>query len=325
MQRYPKTRPSSFRRALLKWYRENGRQLPWRQTRDPYRILVSEVMLQQTTVATVLPRYHAWLERFPTLGDLARASENDVLHAWQGLGYYTRARNLHRCAQTVVQEENGLIPCALPKLRSLPGIGRYTTNAVRVFAFNRADSLVEANTARVLARLHNFREPIDAAAGSEQLWRYSAALVARQKPRDFHNALMDLGALICLAAKPRCELCPVKRFCRATDPGALPRKKARVARRHLTERHELVGGTDSVLLAPATRRWRGLWILPPTTNAEAPVLHRSVFPFTHHRITLEVVRVPDRPPRSPERVFRRDELEQIPMPSPHRRAVAALL
>src|SRR5437867_350471 len=150
-----------FQRSLLAWYRRHRRALPWRRARDPYAILVSEVMLQQTQAAAVIPYYIRWLRRFPTIRSLARATESDVLHAWQGLGYYARARNLHRCAKTIVEKFGGKFPIAPDELRSLPGIGRYTANAVGVFAFDQSLPLVEANTARVLSRLFNIRDPID--------------------------------------------------------------------------------------------------------------------------------------------------------------------
>src|SRR5947209_17840849 len=145
--------PSQLRRRLLCWYRKHGRDLPWRRTRDPYPILVSELMLQQTQVATVVPYYKKWLDRFPTFADLASASENDVLHAWQGLGYYARARNLHATAKLVMKRHGRRFPESIAQMRQLPGIGRYTAHAVASFAFNQSVPIVEANTARVLARL----------------------------------------------------------------------------------------------------------------------------------------------------------------------------
>ena len=148
---------TKFRRRLLTWYRRHGRDLPWRRTRDPYAILVSEFMLQQTQVTTVIPYYHKWLRRFPDFASLARASENEVLHAWQGLGYYARARNLHATAKTVMDRHGGHFPRAIEQMQQLPGIGKYTAHAVANFAFNQSVPIVEANTGRVLARLFNLR------------------------------------------------------------------------------------------------------------------------------------------------------------------------
>src|SRR5437660_7122512 len=159
------TKQRAFQRALLGWYRQHGRDLPWRRTRDPYAILVSEFMLQQTQVATVEPYYHQWLRRFPDFASLARASENEVLRAWQGLGYYARARNLHATAKTVMDRHGGNFPRGIEQMRQLSGIGKYTAHAVASFAFNQSVPIVEANTGRVLARLFNLRESIDSYPG----------------------------------------------------------------------------------------------------------------------------------------------------------------
>ena len=192
-------------------------------------------MLQQTQAATVIPYYNRWLRRFPTIRSLASATESEVLHAWEGLGYYARARNFHRCAKTIFGEWRGKFPNGPDALRSLPGIGRYTANAIAVFAFNRSLPIVEANTARVLTRLFNIRAPIDSTHGRRELWKLSVKLVPQNTARDFQNAMMDLGALICTAHNPRCQICPVKEFCRARDPASLPRKRKRAAIVRLTE------------------------------------------------------------------------------------------
>src|SRR5215475_10636152 len=166
---------AKFRRRLLRWYRRHGRDLPWRRTRDPYAILVSEFMLQQTQVATVIPYYNAWLRRFPNFASLARASENDVLRAWQGLGYYARARNLHATARAIVNRHRGQVPREIEEMQQLPGIGKYTAHALASFGFNQPVSIVEANTARVLTRLFNFRKSIDSGSGRKTLWRHAAS------------------------------------------------------------------------------------------------------------------------------------------------------
>jgi A/G-specific adenine glycosylase len=228
---FPKIR---LRRPLLLWYRKNARNLPWRKTRDPYAILISEFMLQQTRVATVLSYYSEWLRRFPDFATLARF-EASVLHAWQGLGYYARARNLHAAAGIVVDRYGGDFPQAIARMRELPGIGRYTANAVATFAFDQSVPIVEANTARVLTRLFNFRRPIDCTAGREALWKHAAMLVPKRSAGIYNSALTDLGALVCLPRWPKCEICPVKKFCRAKNPETLPIKKARPQTRQLLE------------------------------------------------------------------------------------------
>jgi A/G-specific adenine glycosylase len=318
----------NFRSALLRWYRRHGRDLPWRRTRDPYAILVSEFMLQQTQVGTVLPYYNEWLRRFPNFSALARASESSVLHAWQGLGYYARARNLHAAARIIVDRHGGHLPRTIASTRALPGIGRYSAHAIATFAFGQSVPIIEANTARVLSRLFNFRTPIDCTVGREALWNYAESLLPKRSARLYNSALLDLGALVCLPRQPRCAICPVKRFCRAHNPQTLPIKKIPLPSKELTETRAFTFRRNRILLEQSSGRWRGLWILPPararsTTNRP---IHTSIFPFTNHRITLKVFA--QSAPRSRtrgQRWFSVAQLASIPLPSPHRRAVEHLL
>src|SRR2546430_10496975 len=235
----------AFRGSLLCWYRRRGRDLPWRNRRDPYAILVSEFMLQQTQVATVIPYYNKWLDRFPDFASVASASENAVLHAWQGLGYYNRARNLRAAARIVRDQHHGILPDDIAAIRKLPGAGRYIANAVATFAFNQPVPIVEANSSRVLARLVDMRAPIDSAIGHEKLWKHAAQLVPTRSAARFNSALIDLGALVCLPARPKCSVCPVKKFCRAKNPGALPIKKSKPHTKRLIERHAFEIGRAS--------------------------------------------------------------------------------
>ena len=317
---------AEFRRTLLHWYQKNGRDLPWRRTRDPYAILVSEIMLQQTQVATVLPYYDRWLKRFPTYAVLARACESDVLHAWQGLGYYTRARNLHAAAKAVRQKFGGTLPRNFDVLRSLPGFGRYTANAVATFAFDQSVPVVDANIARVVSRLFNITAPIDTAAGRDEVWERAEQLVPKRKPGRFNSALMDLGATVCLPRNPQCGICPVKRFCRAPNPLVLPKKRKRPALRRLTEHHAVAVRRDRILLQSCTERWRGMWMLPEARGSllTRPV-HVAKFPFTNHQITLRVFARPPAQKQPNQRWFSLRELDSIPIPSPHRRAINAVL
>jgi A/G-specific adenine glycosylase len=316
-----------FRRRLLRWYAKHGRDLPWRQTRDPYAILISEVMLQQTQVTTVRAYYDRWLNRFPNFSALAHALENDVLHAWQGLGYYRRARNLHAAAKIIVSQHNGILPRSPEVLRRLPGMGRYTTNAVATFAFNQAVPIVETNITRVVARLFDIKIPVDSVAGREQLWQTAELLVPRTNPARFNSALMDLGALVCRGT-PQCDACPVQDFCRASDPRSLPVKKPAPDLKRLTESHSLTVHQRRILLEQCTHRWSGMWMLPPFRRAGRvkPAIHSSVFPFTHHRITLRVFqdnKIRGRSHR--QRWVPIDQLHRMPIPSPHRRAIDACL
>jgi A/G-specific adenine glycosylase len=318
-------RDEELRRALLRWFRKNKRDLPWRQTRDPYAVLVSEVMLQQTTVAAVIPYYERWLRRFPTIRSLARANESQVLHAWQGLGYYSRAQNFHRCAQICASRFRGKLAKDIAALRSLPGIGRYTANAIGVFAFDQSLPVVEANTARVLARIFNIRDCIDSTAGREKLWDAAARLVPKFRARDFQSAMMDLGALICVAGKPRCRICPIRKFCAAPDPDSLPVRRKRHAVISLAESHASVQRRNKILLSRCRTRWRGMWMLPSIMPRRGAPIYEMRFPFTHHRITLRVFLSEARRPRTDERWFPISQLNKIPIPSPHRRALAAVI
>jgi A/G-specific adenine glycosylase len=212
-----------FKRALLKWFRGNGRSLPWRETRDPYRIVVSEFMLQQTQVARVLEYYPRFLRRFPTVETLARARPRAVREAWEGLGYYRRAENLHRLARTVVRDHAGAIPDDPARLESLPGVGKYTAGAVAMFAYERRAAAVDTNVRRVLGRVF----PADRRTGGpadRAIWKLAERLLPRSRSVawEFGQALMDLGARICVARKPRCPECPVRAACHTGSRIATP-------------------------------------------------------------------------------------------------------
>jgi A/G-specific adenine glycosylase len=323
----------TLRRSLLRWYRRHGRDLPWRRTSDPYAILVSEFMLQQTQVSTVIPYYDEWLGRFPDFASLARASENDVLHAWQGLGYYARARNLHATAKRVVSQHGGRLPRSVDQMQQLPGIGKYTAHAVGSFAFNQPVPIVEANTARVLARLFDSRDSIDSVAGRKTLWQYGAMLSPKSNVRIYNSALTDLGALVCTPRELKCGICPVKKFCCAKNPEMLPVRKSRSRTTRLVEKHAFVVRQGKILLEQSSRRWRGMWILPPLevdcfkeSSFRRGATYNSVFPFTNHRVALKVyAERPRKIAKQSQRWIRTKSLRSIPIPSPHRRALQYLL
>lgn len=203
-----------FRRRLINWFRRHGRDLPWRRTRDPYRVLVSEFMLQQTQVARVQQYYDRFLNAYPNINALASASSAMVRESWEGLGYYRRAANLHRLAQTVVREHGGIIPSELTALRRLPGVGRYTAGAVASFAYERSAPAVDTNVARVLRRAFHPRTRPDVA--ERRVWTTAELIVPKQGKRAwaFNQAIMELGALMCTAREARCHVCPVRRVCR---------------------------------------------------------------------------------------------------------------
>ena len=209
----PSATRQRFRRRLLAWYRSCGRDLPWRNTSDPYHILVSEVMLQQTQVERVLPKYHEWLEKYPSLQALASASEDDVSATWRPLGYNIRPRRLHAIAREPVTRYGGQLPADEETLRSFKGIGAYTAGAIRSFAFRERAAIVDTNVARVLFRVFVAEGDPKAHATRKHLWAVSEALVPRKDVFDFNQALMDLGALVCVARKPRCLVCPLTKLC----------------------------------------------------------------------------------------------------------------
>jgi A/G-specific adenine glycosylase len=208
-----------FRTRLLRWYERHGRSLPWRETNDPYQILVSEVMLQQTQVDRVLPKYDEWLARYPTLPALAAAPEQDVVETWYPLGYNIRPRRLQAIAREAVERFDGTLPSEEATLRSFKGIGPYTAGAVLSFAFRKRAAIVDTNVARVLQRVFIGDGDARATATSKHLWDISRAVLPRRHVFDFNQALMDLGAMVCTARKPRCLVCPMTRDCKSRRVG----------------------------------------------------------------------------------------------------------
>jgi A/G-specific adenine glycosylase len=345
---------NAFQRALPRWYRQHRRDLPWRRTRDPYAIWVSEIMLQQTRVESVIPYYERWLKTFPTVESLARAPLSRVLTLWEGLGYYTRARNLHRAAQQVVgrgdppgrprpanqRTSRRLVPTCVAVLRLLPGIGRYTAGAIASIAFNRRAPIVDGNVARVFARIFAIRTNVKLPATQQKLWALAEALLPVRKCGEFNQALMELGALVCVPAKPHCDACPLRHICRA--PGdALP-NRGRAARPVAVVQDvawDCRQGKVRVRQRPATGLLAGLWELPPLANATGRPLVTLRHTIMNRRITLRVFGVrqlagaflPDQKRQSASKLahsktrwFSRRQLALLPMPAAQRRAVNAI-
>ncbi len=243
-----------MREHLLAWHREEGRVLPWRQQRDPYRVLVSELMLVQTTVAAVIPYFERFLARFPTVQSLAEADESDVLKLWEGLGYYRRARQLHEAARAIVRDHGGEVPAEPEALAALPGVGRYIAGAIRSFAFDQSAPILEANTQRVLARWLAWRGEIRSSQTQTRLWEAASRLVPKTGAGAFNEAFMDLGALICAPRNPACLFCPVARDCQAHQLGIenqIPLIAPKAAPRVVVEACALVQRNDRWLLVQA--------------------------------------------------------------------------
>lgn len=215
----PARKSPSIAPILLDWYRRHARRLPWRATSSPYAVWVSEVMLQQTRVEAVIPYYQAWMRLFPSIDALASASEDQVLNAWEGLGYYSRARNLHRAARIILEKYGGELPKDPQALRQLPGIGRYTAGAIASIAFNLDEPTLDGNIRRVFARLFDVSQPADTPTGERRLWALAAEHLPARHAGDYNQALMDLGATICLPQNPRCLICPLQQSCQARALG----------------------------------------------------------------------------------------------------------
>jgi A/G-specific adenine glycosylase len=226
-----------FRRRLLAWYRKHGRDLPWRRTRDPYRILVSEVMLQQTQVDRVLPKYHEWLERYPTFEALAGAPEAQIVRTWYPLGYNIRPRRLQAIAREAVSQYGGALPSDEATLRSFKGIGAYTAGAVMSFAFGKRAAILDTNVARVLFRVFVGRGDARSHAMTRRLWQLSRTVLPYRHVFDFNQALMDFGATVCSARKPRCAVCTISRQCRTFA------RNTRTARKRLLVKPARPAGT----------------------------------------------------------------------------------
>jgi len=305
---------STIAALLLAWYDQNARQLPWRSDISPYRTWVSEIMLQQTQVETVIPYFERFLRGFPDLTSLAHASQAEVLQAWEGLGYYSRARNLHKCAQLLCQQYNCQLPADLAALRELPGIGRYTAGAIASIAFGIPAPALDANIRRVLSRLLELREPVGSTEGEKKLWDAAEQLLSRERPGDHNQALMELGALLCKPKAPDCPRCPLRGECLAYAHGSqneLPVRKAKPAVPHYTVTAAVIRREGLVLIAqrPQGGLLGGLWEFPggklEPSDADLPAcLRREIreelgveisvgeflgvyrHAYTHFRITL---------------------------------------
>ncbi len=300
--------PAALRRALLDHYDRSARRLPWRGETDPYRVLVAEVMLQQTRVETVKRYYGRWLKRFPDVEALAAAGEDEVLKAWEGLGYYRRARNLHRAARVVRDREGGALPVEHRHLRALPGIGEYTAGAVASIAFGEVVPAVDGNVRRVLSRLFDEPDPKGA-----WLRETASALVDPDRPGDWNQAVMELGATVCAPRSARCDACPVARWCAALRAGTVSDRPASPARRELRRARLLLGvyhhaGRLLLVRRPRAGLLAGMWAFPETaadgdeaqalrsltaglglsTTGRAVALEPLVHRFTH----LEAVYLP---------------------------------
>ncbi len=259
---------------LLSWYDRNARELPWRSYHTPYRTWISEIMLQQTQVDTVIPYFERWMARFPDIQSLAEADEQEVLTLWEGLGYYSRARNLHRTAQKVVSEMEGRLPSSPEELQKLPGIGPYTAAAIASIAFGVDVAVVDGNIRRVFSRLYNISVPARSPEGEGLIWKLAQENLPKSRASEYNQALMDLGAMVCTPKKPDCVHCPVTLDCQAHQLGVQEERPVKIPRKkvpHLTVTAAIIRRDGQVLLAkrPAGGLLGGLWEFPGGTREES--------------------------------------------------------
>lgn len=226
---------------LLDWFERNQRLLPWRKTCSPYEIWISEVMLQQTQVKTILPYYQRWMQRFPDLTSVANASEEELLKHWEGLGYYSRVRNIHKTAKIILEMHGGELPNDAAAIGRLPGIGPYTTGAIMSIAFNESHAVVDGNVERVLARLFNLDKPVKSKEGRHFIWKTAKKLIPEGKARDFNQAVMELGALVCLPRTPLCHSCPLNALCRSHQLDLVEKRPVPGEKKRLTPLEVSVG------------------------------------------------------------------------------------
>ena len=333
---------ASLRRELLCWFDAHQREMPWRGSRDPYAIWVSEIMLQQTRVTAVMPYFQRWMKRFPTVGALARARQGSVLKLWEGLGYYSRARNLHKAARLVCEEFGGVVPGDMDGLRLLPGVGRYTAGAIASIAFGLVEPVLDGNVIRVLCRLFRIDTPPRQAATLEELWSLAGKLLCEQRPGDFNQAMMELGAMVCLPKTPSCASCPLGSHCRARKAGvqaSLPIKAAKKPIPHHTIVAGVIrakrGGGEKILIdrRPEAGLLGGLWEFPGgkvepgetlpdalareireevglavTVGEEICVVEHA---YSHFRITLHAFACELANPRSRPRAIACDEVKWV--------------
>ncbi|MEI6606882.1 MAG: A/G-specific adenine glycosylase [Verrucomicrobiota bacterium] len=323
-----------FRAALLEWFAKCGKDYPWRRTRDGYAVLVSEVMLQQTQIATVLGKsyYSRFLEIFPDIPALAAAADEPLLKAWEGLGYYRRARMLRETARAIITKHAGTFPRNTPDLLNLPGIGPYTANALRAFAFNLPGAVVDGNVTRVLARVMDFRAPVDTSAGQRQMAQWAEMLEDKQQPRAYNSALMELGQTLCRPGLPDCANCPLARFCHASSPARLPIKKLKTVITAVDEHALWLRDATGRLLLHCEdgRRRTGLWKLPTRAAddiAHLPVVAQQYYSITRYRVHLRVHAgaAGHFPLAQGEAWLGVDALASLPMPSPFRKVLTKLL
>lgn len=344
---------SALQEGLLRWYRENGRDLPWRRSYIPYQVWISEIMLQQTQIKTMLPYFFRWMERFPDPFAIAEASEDEILRYWEGLGYYARAKNIHKAARLIATEYGGNLPSDFESVRRLPGVGQYTAGAIMSFAFNADFPAADANAARILARLFDISTPADSKVFRSAVWYYATDILPTGRSRDFNQALMDFGSMVCSPREPLCGECPIASCCEGMRLGVAEARPVNGAKKAVTNVDRAIGiciGNGKVLLRkrPASGLMPNLWEFPggearPGEEPEdalrrawhdefgtgpGPLEKIAVIKHSHtsFRVTLHVFlcNAFPREMRDRVRLISAAELDSLAFPSAHRKAIRNL-
>lgn len=326
---------SSFAERLIAWQKEYGRNnLPWQQSHDPYVRWLAEIMLQQTQVKTVIPYFNRFMERFPTVQDLAEAPEEEVMKLWAGLGYYTRARNLHKCAKEVHRRFGGRFPIELQDLESLPGIGTSTAAAIRSAATDEPCAILDGNVKRVLARHGMIGKDLTPRETEKRLWEDARAKTPQKEGRTYAQAVMDLGATVCTRTKPLCSLCPVNQDCKAFLADCqleYPIKKVRApVPEEMLNLAVYTDGKVVYLVRKTERYWKGLWTLPQLQDEEAEQ-SEDVLPVVEHQLTHLLLKIYPVRLSMPEavpaewRAFTKEQIETEALPTPIRKLLLEIL
>ncbi len=326
--------PSShdIAQALVDWFAQCGKDYPWRRTTDPWAILVSEIMLQQTTIPTVLGRYEEWMKQYPTPQALAATGEEEALRSWEGLGYYRRVRSLRAAARVICEQFGGKFPTKHEDILALPGVGEYTAGAIRSFAWNESAPLVDANVSRVFARLCNDYTPVDSPEGKRKQWTMAAEMVHPTDARRYNSALMELGQTVCTPTSPACIICPVRTYCHAKNPTELPVKVPHKEISRL-EHHDIWLLAHSKLLLEKQAdgsRHAGMYRLPQRPEEAVrglPLMCKQQYTVTRYNVTrhLYLADAAHTAIQPGEEFIPLSQLDAIPMASPDRKLLSRFL
>lgn len=328
----PNHQKKLFSQKIIDWFKENGASYPWRETTNPYKIWISEVMLQQTRIATILEKkyYTNWLTTFPDIKSLAESSEQQILKQWEGLGYYSRARNLQKAAKIIMAKHKGKMPEDVELLESLPGIGKYTSRAIASFSYNNFVPIVDGNIMRVLARLNDYKENIDLPKNQNQLWKWADELLTEKNSKIYNSGLMEIGQTICVRTNPRCNACPIKKWCKAKDPNSLPIKTVKPPAIKKEELCLFLIRNNQILLEQEKGSLRkDFWKLPSISNmdySDWPLLYEATYPITKFKVTLRAYKphVTWNKNSLDHKWIHLEDLVDLPIATPHRKAIDTL-